>query len=142
MMKKLVGMMLLSLVLTLAAGGNVFAADNEDENMDAALKLADTTNSKIYFLIEKAQEAGNVLQDNYLQDMETIEDEEEAAARTAKYNQDLDLLIAVLDYTTRTLTYTTINAIEKLGVDAEVEWVEVQIADRTVMVDPVRVVGV
>ncbi|GGC99873.1 hypothetical protein GCM10007216_33280 [Thalassobacillus devorans] len=141
MMKKLVGMLLLSLVLMLAAGGNVFAADNGDENMDAALKLADTTNSKIYFLIEKAQETGDALQENYLEDMETIEDEAEAAARTEKYNQNLDLLIAVLDYTTRTLTYTTITAIEKLGVEAEVEWVEVQIADRTVMVDPVRVVG-
>ncbi|MFG6115281.1 hypothetical protein ACGTN9_08820 [Halobacillus sp. MO56] len=142
MMKKLVGMMLLSIILTLSTGVNVFAADSEDEKTETALKLVDATNSQIEWLIEKAQEAGDMLQEDYLADMETTEDKEEAATRTEKYNQDLDLLIDVLDHTTRTLTQSTIATVGKLGVTAKCEWVLVDIADRQVWIDPVRVVGV
>ncbi|WP_028784853.1 hypothetical protein [Thalassobacillus devorans] len=141
MMKKLVGMMLLSIVLTLSMGVNVSAADSQDEKMETALKLVDETNSQINWLIEKAQVAGDMLREDYLKDMETIENEEEAASRTEKYNQDLDALIALLDQTTRTLTQTTIAAVGELGVTAECEWVLVEIADRQVWIDPVRVVG-
>ncbi|MBM7553650.1 hypothetical protein [Thalassobacillus pellis] len=139
MLKKSISVLLLSFIMALAFGPNVFASEVEDT--EKAYQMIEETNAEIAEMIEIAQDVANELQQDYLEDMETIADETMAAQRTEQYNSELDVIINILYETTLQMTQDTIAEAEKLGVYAQCEWILVDIADRQVWIDPIRVVG-
>lgn len=61
-------------------------------------------------------------------------------ADKAKMEKDIDCIIKKLLEKTERITAKAIEKIERLGGDAECEYVEVLVGGRTVLVDPLRIV--
>ncbi|MGB2992277.1 MAG: hypothetical protein WBB47_06535 [Paenisporosarcina sp.] len=116
------------------------SATTDDDQADG-LQLVVHANVEIDNQIEKAVEDADKLQENYLLEVGNLEAEEEIAALTNTYNVQLDKIIAeVYDVTLQTSNDAIAEA-AKYGIEAECSWVLVEFADRSVWIDPIKVVG-
>ena len=116
------------------------SATTDDDQADG-LQLVVHANVEIDNQIEKAVEDAEKLQENYLLEVGNLEADEEIAALTNTYNEQLDKIIAeVYDVTLQTSNDAIAEAAE-YGIEAECSWVLVEFADRSVWIDPIRVVG-
>ena len=116
------------------------SATTDDDQADG-LQLVVHANVEIDNQIEKAVEDADKLQENYLLEVGNLEAEEEIAALTNTYNEQLDKIIAeVYDVTLQTSNDAIAEAAE-YGIEAECSWVLVEFADRSVWIDPIRVIG-
>ena len=115
-------------------------ATTDDDQADG-LQLVIHANVEIDSQIEKAVEDADSLQANHLLEVGKLDAEEEIAALTNAYNEQLDKIIAdVYDVTLQTSNDTIAKAAE-YGIEAECSWVLVEFADRSVWIDPIKVVG-
>ena len=116
------------------------SATTDDDQADG-LQLVIHANVEIDNQIEKAVEDADKLQENYLLEVGNLEAEEEIAALTNTYNEQLDKIITeVYDVTLQTSNDAIAEAAE-YGIEAECSWVLVEFADRSVWIDPIRVIG-
>lgn len=116
------------------------SATTDDDQADG-LQLVVHANVEIDNQIEKAVEAADQLQENYLLEVGNLDAEEEIAALTNTYNEQLDKIITeVYDVTLQTSNDAIAEAAE-YGIVAECSWVLVEFADRSVWIDPIKVVG-
>lgn len=116
------------------------SATTDDDQADG-LQLVVHANVEIDNQIEKAVEDADKLQENFLLEVGNLEAEEEIAALTNTYNVQLDKIIAeVYDVTLQTSNDAIAEAAE-YGIEAECSWVLVEFADRSVWIDPIRVIG-
>ena len=116
------------------------SATTDDDQADG-LQLVVHANVEIDNQIEKAVEDADKLQENYLLEVGNLEAEEEIAALTNTYNEQLDKIITeVYDVTLQTSNDAIAEAAE-YGIEAECSWVLVEFADKSVWIDPIRVIG-
>lgn len=112
-----------------------------DDDQAEGLQLIGHANVEIDEQIEKAVEDADKLQENYLLEVGKIEAKEEMVEITNTYNEQLDKIITeVYDVTLQTSKDTIAEAAE-YGIVAECSWVLVEFADRSVWIDPIKVVG-
>ncbi len=117
-MKKLLSMVIISILLVLVFSSSVFAAED-------VYSLVEETNERIERMIDRAVERADDLN-----------------PESPRYDQRLDRIINRLVDRTNALAARTIRkAKRKFGVTVICEYVEVQIGNRTVLIDPLRVVG-
>ena len=116
------------------------SATTDDDQADG-LQLVVHANVEIDNQIENAVEDADELQENYLLEVGNLKAEEEIAALTNTYNEQLDKIITeVYDVTLQTSNDAIAEAAE-YGIEAECSWVLVEFADRSVWIDPIKVVG-
>jgi len=116
------------------------SATTDDDQADG-LQLVIHANVEIDSQIEKAVDDADILQANHLLEVGKLEAEEEIAALTNTYNEQLDKIIKeVYDVTLQTSNDAIAEA-AGYGIEAECSWVLVKFADRSVWIDPIRVVG-
>jgi hypothetical protein len=112
-----------------------------DNDQADGLQLVIHANVEIDSQIEKAVEDADSLQANHLLEVGKLDAEEEIAALTNAYNEQLDKIIAdVYDVTLQTSNDAIAEAAE-YGIEAECSWVLVEFADKSVWIDPIKVVG-
>ena len=117
------------------------SATTDDDQADG-LQLVVHANVEIDNQIEKAVGDADKLQENYLLEVGNLEAEEEIAALTNTYNEQLDNIITeVYDLTLQTSNDAIAEA-AKYGIEAECSWVLVEFADRSVWIDPIKIVGI
>jgi thiamine biosynthesis lipoprotein ApbE len=146
-------MILLTVSLCFGLSTSVFAAI--DEERAEGLQLIEQANLEIEEMIEQAVAEANELKKNYSLELEKVDVKiestnddkrvaklnKEKAKLTTKYNEELDAIIKGVYDETLQLSKKTIKEAAKYGIIAECSWVEVTFADRTVMIDPIKVVG-
>ncbi|TKD70449.1 hypothetical protein [Pseudalkalibacillus hwajinpoensis] len=159
-MKKLIVALFSVMALFMFMGTGAFAAESTN---DEILHKIDETNVKIEEEIQSAQEEGDDLLaklshetakldakvEEARQDGESEEELAELenevktkkAELTSKYNEELDKLIGDLIERTNKMTADMIEEAAEEGIEAECSWVYVQIADRWVWVDPIKIIG-
>jgi hypothetical protein len=116
------------------------SATTDDDQADG-LQLVVHANVEIDNQIDKAVEDADQLKENYLLEVGNLEADEEIAALTNTYNEQLDKIITeVYDVTLQTSNDAIAEAAE-YGIEAECSWVLVEFADRSVWIDPIKVVG-
>ena len=116
------------------------SATTDDDQADG-LQLVVHANVEIDNQIEKAVEDADQLQENYLLEVGNLEADEEIAALTNTYNEQLDKIITeVYDVTLQTSNDAIAEAAQ-YGIEAECSWVLVEFADKSVWIDPIRVIG-
>ena len=144
---------LLTASLFLGLSTSVFAASDEDYTK--GLQLIEQANLSIDEKIAQGVAEADELQENYLIELGKVEAKlesttdhkqvtklkEESYKLTKKYNEKLDAIIEVVYEETLQLSKETIKEAAEYGVIAECSWVPVEFADRTVMIDPIKVVG-
>ena len=137
-MKKIFSMLLTaSLFMGLSTTVN---ATTDDDQADG-LQLVIHANVEIDSQIKKAVKDADKLQAKHLLEVGQLESEEEIAALTNTYNEQLDKIIKeVYDVTLQTSNDAIAEAAE-YGIEAECSWVLVEFADRSVWIDPIKVVG-
>lgn len=124
-------------VFLLSFGTGASAAEVDVEK---AIQLIDAANNEIYALIDAAKAEADVLKGNYLATVAGLEEGSDAyVSATVNYNAELDKLIGKLDEETVKLSNKTVEEAAKLGVQAECEWIPVEIGDRVVLIDPIIV---
>lgn len=138
-MKKYGIIVVITLFLVFGMCSPVFAAQDSTSKV---LDLVAKTNDKIEKMIETAIQDGNDLQSQYQNDIANLandqEKPDEVAKLTEKYNADLDKLIDDLIDSTNSDVSDLIIKAAKYGDLVESTYVEVTIADRTILVDPCR----
>ena len=151
-MKKIFSI-LLTVSLFLGLSTSVFAASDEDYTK--GLQLIEKANLKIDEKIEKGVAEADQLQANYLLELGKVEAKlesskddnefaklnEEKDKLTTKYYEKLDEIIAAVYDKTLQLSTEAIAKAAEYGIEAECTWVLVQFADKSVLIDPIRVVG-
>lgn len=142
MMKKSMVAVLFSMIFALILGTTgAFAAESAmSADIEKALEQVAKTNDEIYKEIEKAQEKSYKMYDKKVSDIEKEKDAEKILRIEMKYEEEITELIAKLDKKTQKMTRKGIEKAEKAGLTVEVEWVSVQFADRTAMIDPIKVI--
>ncbi|PUB10955.1 hypothetical protein [Paenisporosarcina sp. OV554] len=128
---------LLTALLFLGLSTNVFAATDEDQAK--GLQLIEKANIKIDKKIEQAVKDADRLQENYLS--QVAMPNAEIDQLTTKYNEELDKIIRSVYEETLQISKETIIEAEEYGIKAECSWVLVEFADRSVWIDPIKVVG-
>ena len=151
-MKKIFSI-ILTASLFLGLSTSVFAASEEDYTK--GLQLIEQANLEIDEMIEKAVAEADNLQANYHLELGKVEAmlesttdhkqvaklNEEKDKLTTKYNKNLDAVIESVYEETLQLSNETLKEAAEYGVIAECVWVLVEFADRSVWIDPLRVVG-
>lgn len=144
---------LLTALLFLGLSTSVFAASDEDYT--TGLQLIEQANLSIDEKIAQGVAEADELQENYLIELGKVEAmlestsddkqvaklNEEKSKLTTKYNEKLDAIIESVYEETLQLSNETLKAAAEYGVIAECIWVLVEFADRSVWIDPLRVVG-
>lgn len=141
MLKKSLWAVLLSVVFALVLGtSGAFAAEaTASEVAEKALQEVEKSNNKIHEEIEKAQQKSHELHAKYQQDIAAETDKEKQAVISAKYEEKVTDLISKLDVKTQNITRKGVEKAEKAGLKVEIYWIPVQFADRTAMIDPIKV---
>lgn len=159
-MKKFIVALFSVVALFMFMGTGAFAAENDHAEI---LQKIDETNVKIEAEIQTAQSKGNQLLStlsletakldaklenarlNGASEAEIANIEKEVKKQKAvlvdKYNQKLDTLIDDLINKTNKMTADMIDEAAEAGIQAECSWVYVQIGDRWVWVDPIKIIG-
>lgn len=142
MMKKSMVAVLFSMIFALILGTTgAFAAESAmSADIEKAIEQVAKTNDEIYKEIEKAQEKSYKMYDKKVSDIEKEKDAEKILRIEMKYEEEITELIAKLDKKTQKMTQKGIEKAKKAGLTVEVEWVSVQFADRTAMIDPIKVI--
>jgi len=137
-MKKIFSILLTA---SLFMGLSTTVSATTDDNQADGLQLVVHANVEIDNQIERAVEDADKLQEKYLLEVGNLEADEEIAALTNTYNEQLDKIIAeVYDVTLQTSNDAIAEAAE-YGIEAECSWVLVEFADKSVWIDPIRVIG-
>jgi len=130
------------LTASLFMGLSTTVSATTDDDQANGLQLVVHANVEIDNQIEKAVEDADKLQQNYLLEVGNLEADEEIAALTNTYNEQLDKIIAeVYDVTLQTSNDAIAEA-AKYGIEAECSWVLVEFADKSVWIDPIKIVGI
>lgn len=150
-MKKILVSIVAALLTVFMTGITVSAAQSSSVDIQM---LVNNTNESIEQEITKAQAQAEVLQLKYSIITEGLEKAQEMVpadgkaynfislqiqAVQSKYNAELDKLIYDLVQTTNAMANETIRIAADNGVTVICELVEVQIGDRVVLIDPLRV---
>jgi hypothetical protein len=144
---------LLTVSLFLGLSTSVFASSDEDYTK--GIQLIEQANLSIDEMIAQGVAEADELQGNYLIELGKVEaklesttDEKQVAKLnekkgklTTKYNEKLDAIIERVYEETLQLSNETLAKAAEYGVIAVCCWVPVEFADRTVMIDPLRIVG-
>ncbi len=147
-MKKLSVMLLVMALVFAALAPTAFAAVSE---YDQVQDLIDKANAKIETTVEQAIEKADKVTEKYLEDLEKLEAkldagvfspdkyEQEKAKLTDKYEQEIDKIIGKLVDETNKIAVKAINEAAEKGFVVICEDVEVEIAGRTILIDPLRI---
>jgi len=147
-MKKLSVMLLVMALVFAALAPTAFAAVSE---YDQVQDLVDKANAKIEKAVGAAIEEADRVTEKYLEDLDKLESKKEAgifdsnkyeqekARLAAKYEQKIDKIIDKLVEKTGKVAAKAINDAVKKGFVVICEEVEVEIAGRTVLIDPLRI---
>ncbi len=150
-MKKILGSLMCALLLTFMFGTTVSAAQLSSQDI---VNLVNQSNYSIEQEIIKAQEQANILTRKYDTTISQVENVEQALSinnqagtnnvqllETIKSNYDekLDKIVNKLIQRTNDIANKTISIAAENGYTVICELVEVQVGDRVVLIDPLRV---
>lgn len=150
-MKKFLGSMVAALLTVFMLSATVSAAQLSSVDIE---NLVNSTNISIEQEIAKAQNQANILKYKYDAIVDKLEKAQELfpvnseaykfismqiQSAKSKYNDELDELINELVQTTNAMANKTIRIAAENGYTVICEFVEVQIGDRVVLIDPLRV---
>jgi hypothetical protein len=153
-MKKILGSLMCALLLTFIFSNTVSAAQLSNEDI---VNLVNNTNYTIEQEIIKAQVQGNILTRKYDTIISQLEKAEQVISinnradtynvplleeSKLKYDGELDKIVNRLIQTTNDIANKTINIAAENGYTVICEMVEVQVGDRVVLIDPLRVTGI
>lgn len=143
MMKKSFWAVLISIVFALILGtSGAFATESAmSKEIEKALEEVEKTNSKIFEEIDKTQQKSHELYDKYQKDLSKETDAEKQTHIKNKYEEKITDLISKLDVKTQDITRKGVKKAEKAGLKVEIYLVEVEFADRSAWIDPIRVFG-
>lgn len=152
MLKKSLIAVLFSFIMALGLGTSVFAENNNEAvkyevtnemtpEIAKAITEVNKTNEKIYEEINKAVAKSEKMYAKYLQDKSKHQGKAKLAKLTKEYEKKSDKLISDLKVKTEKMTLKGIKKAEKSGLVVEIEFVEINFADRTELIDPILVVG-
>ncbi|MFC6040555.1 hypothetical protein ACFPYN_14100 [Paenisporosarcina macmurdoensis] len=144
---------LLTVSLFLGLSTSVFASSNEDYTK--GIQLIELANLSIDEMIAQGVAEADELQGNFLIELGKVEAmlesatddkqvaklNEEKGKLNTKYNEKLDEIIERVYEETLQLSNETLAKAAEYGVMAECSWVLVEFADRSVLIDPLRIVG-
>lgn len=144
---------LLTVSLFLGLSTSVFASSDEDYTK--GIQLIELANLSIDEMIAQGVAEADELQGNYLIELGKVEAmlesatddkqvaklNEEKGKLNTKYNEKLDAIIERVYEETLQLSNETLAKAAEYGVMAECSWVLVKFADRSVLIDPLRIVG-
>jgi fructose-1,6-bisphosphatase len=150
-MKKILGSLICALLLTFIFGTTVSAAQLSSEDI---INLVNHTNYSIDQEIIKAQTQADILTKKYDTIANQLEKEEQVFSINnnagtlsvqllekikSNYDQEMDRIIDRLIQRTNDMANNTISIAAENGYTVICEMVEVQVGDRIVLVDPLRV---
>jgi hypothetical protein len=153
-MKKILGSLMCALLLTFIFSNTVSAAQLSNEDI---VNLVNNTNYTIEQEIIKAQVQGNILTRKYDTIISQLEKAEQVISinnqadtynvpfleeSKLKYDGELDKIVNRLIQTTNDIANKTISIAAENGYTVICEMVEVQVGDRVVLIDPLRVTGI
>ncbi|PLT30009.1 hypothetical protein [Peribacillus deserti] len=139
-----------AMLFTLSFGSMAFASEDQQTDISKGLQIIEEANAAIDYLISEAVEKSAALQSEHLEKVSNLqndaaltdaEKEVKITEETQNYNAELDELIVKLQDTAVELTNEGIEKAAEYGVYGQCEWKLVEIADRAVWVDPIRVIG-
>ena len=152
MFKKSLIAVLFSFIMAMVLGTSVFAADNGEvvkvdpatemtPEIASALSEVNKINDKIYAEIDKAVIKSEKMYNKHLEQKAKQTNPEKQAKLNADYQKKSDKLIADLKIKTEKMTLKGIEKAEKAGLKVAIEWVPIEFADRTELIDPIVVVS-
>jgi recombination DNA repair RAD52 pathway protein len=103
----------------------------EDKNMQLVQEKVDNVNEKIADLIDTAVEEGEELYEAYQNSDLSVEE----------YTSERDAIIDELQEETESISVKTKEYAANKGIEVKIYFIDVTIGDRTVPVDPLRVIG-
>ena len=153
-MKKILGSLMCALLLTFMFSNTVSAAQLSSEDI---VNLVNQSNYSIEQEINRAQAQANILSRKY----DTIRSQYEEVGQVlsinnqadtfntqlfeenkSSYDEELDRIVNRLIQRTNDIASNTIRIAAENGYTVICEMVEVQVGDRVVLVDPLRVTGI
>lgn len=125
---------------------------SEKKDIAKALEMIEQTNLEIDAKIENGVKRADKLFADYQKDIQELEEnkklkndpeskEERKQKLTANYEEKRDRIIDMVFNETLEMSRNTIERASELGVMAECSWVLIRFGDKSVWIDPVRVVG-
>lgn len=152
MFKKSLIAVLFSLIMALGMGTSVFAESNNEAmkyeitnemtpEIAKAITEVNKTNDKIYAEINKAVDKSEKMYAKYKEQKSKHQDPAKLAKLTEDYKKQSDKLINDLKEKTEKMTLKGIEKAEKAGLEVKIEFVSIEFADRTELIDPILVVG-
>ncbi len=112
------------------------------KGMDEIIKNVEQTNMQINTQIEKAVYAAKITTEEYNDQLMVLvknKNEREIEKLKYKYDDKIDKIVKKLLEVTSKMSEKTINSAAKEGVTLYCDFVEVNIAGRIVLVDPIRI---
>lgn len=152
MLKKSLIAVLFSFIMVLGMGMNVFAESNNEAlkyevtnemtpEIAKAITEVNKTNDKIYDEINKAVEKSEKMYAKYQKDKSKYKDAAKQAKLTKEYEKKSAKLINDLKEKTEKMTLKGIGKAEKSGLIVAIEFVPIEFADRTELIDPIVVIA-
>lgn len=140
-MKKVLGSLVMVLLMVFMFSG--FASAAVQSSANDVMQLVQRTNVQIQQDIKGAQLDADKLMKSYQQIRESCAGDVKLLKEAEKnYNEEMDKIINDLVNTTNARAHETMSIAAENGYTVVCEMVEVVIGDRTVLIDPLRVVGI
>lgn len=140
-MKKVLGSLVMVLLMVFMFSG--FASAAVQSSANDVMQLVQRTNVQIEQDIKSAQLDADKLMKSYQQIRESCAGDVKLLKEAEKnYNEEMDKIINDLVNTTNARAHETMSIAAENGYTVVCEMVEVVIGDRTVLIDPLRVVGI
>ncbi|QHJ70243.1 hypothetical protein [Planococcus halotolerans] len=143
MLKKYSITALFSLLLIFAAytGGGFAETTEPAMSPETATALAEVykVNNEIYAEIAKVQVKAENMYADYLAEAAKTTDAQKKAEAWNKYDVKVEAEIADLSSKTQAMTLKGMEKATAAGLTVEMEWIQVQFADRVRMIDPIKV---
>ncbi|WP_142826795.1 hypothetical protein [Planococcus soli] len=152
MLKKSLIAVLFSLIMALGMGTSVFAESNNEAidyeitnemtpEVAKAITEVNKTNDKIYAEINKAVDKSEKMYAKYQEQKSKHQDPAKLDKLTKDYEKKSAKLISDLKVKTEKMTLKGIEKAEKAGLDVAIEFVPIEFADRTELIDPIVVIA-
>lgn len=141
-MKKVINLLLVMLLMTFTLGTVAHAAEPNPGSYEAVVNKVETANIQINIEIEKAVEAGNKITAFFDSKISKL-DATDYRVYVLKSAEDLALEAVITDLIedTNRIAQEAVEFGAKNGYTVTCELIEVHIGYKTVMIDPLRVIG-
>lgn len=137
--KALISFFVMVLLVTGSAAAAI--AETVSEEVQAGLAEVEKANAKIDEEISKAVYEAEVAYAKYQEKLAAESAQDKKDSLTESFHAEVDALYIKLDAKTREITAAGVEKAQAAGIEVEVYYISVTLADREFMIDPIRVIG-